>query len=251
MNSAASAVCSSFNRRAAHYDSLARLQRAMAWRLAHHVATLPLPAAPYADLGAGTGLVGRALQQQAPARASRLLQLDGSAALLERNPLTTAGQALLWNLEGGLPPVLQGAGLLVSSFSLQWLTEPERQLKTWATALMPGGWLLLAVPVAGSFPQWHAAAARAGVPCSALPLPAAETLLNTAAADLELRQGGTLTFSRRYGSGLAFLRQLRDLGAGTSPQAPLSHKQWRALLTQWEPTPWVSWRVLVLIGRRR
>lgn len=250
MSQALTPICAQFNRQAAHYGNHAPLQRAVAWRLAHHAAALALPEGARADLGAGTGLLGLALQQQAPHLT--LMQVDGSPELLSRNPLALpAGQrSLLWNLEQGMPPSLHDCSLLTSSFSLQWLSQPAVSLGHWATALAPGGWLVLAVPVAGSFPQWHEAAARAGVTCTALPLPEAEALI-AAAAGLHLTHSRSLWFSRHYGTGgRPFLNQLRRLGAGSSSQPPLSAGQWRRLLKCWPASPIVSWRVLVLIGQR-
>ena len=251
MNQPATSICSRFDRQAAHYEQLADLQRAVAWRLAHWVARLPLPCGPCADLGAGSGLVGQALAQQRPG--TPLLQLDGSPALLSRNDLARPG--LLWDLELGLPPSLQHCALLTSSFALQWLRDPTRTLELWAQALAPGGWLALAVPVAGSFPQWHEAAARAGIPCTAQPLPSAQELIASADALLQLQLAQDLCFSRPYGSGGAstarqFLRRVRRLGAGSSSRASLSTGQWRQLLAHWPTSPLVSWRVLLLIGQR-
>ena len=247
----ATAICRRFDRQAAHYEQLADLQQAIAWRLAHWIARLPLPPGPCADLGAGSGLVGQALARQAPGIA--LQQLDGSPSLLARNPLARPG--LLWDLEQGLPPDLQHCALLSSSFTLQWLNDPATQLQHWARSLTPGGWLTLALPVAGSFPQWQEAATRAQIPCTAQPLPEAHALIDTASSLLSLRYARALSFSRPFGSGGAdtarlFLKRVRQLGAGSSNQPPLTPGQWRRLLAHWPASPLVSWRVLLLIGQR-
>ena len=243
------ASCGCFDQQAAHYDSHANLQRAVAWRLAHYAARLPLVPGPRADLGAGSGLVGVALRQQAPRL--ELLQLDGSAALLQRNPLCSQDRGLLWDLDQGLPPALHHCSLITSSFALQWLQDPATTLRHWAAALAPGGWLALAVPVSGSFPQWHQAAAQAQVPCTARRLPEADTLISAAASSLTLRCLRQLVFSVRYGpGGRAFLRQLRRLGAGHSDQGGLTATQWRRLLGHWPPSDVVSWHVLLLVGQR-
>jgi malonyl-CoA O-methyltransferase len=251
LNSAESAfsqqVRRHFSRRAGHYHLQARMQRAIAWRLAHHIGRLPLPPGPCADLGAGTGLLGQALLRQQAA--AQLLQLDLCPALLARNPLP---QQRTWNLEAGLPPELTGAALLASSFALQWLEQPQRQLAAWSHALRPGGWLALAVPTAASFPEWQAAAARAGVPCTALPLPAADALISASSAGgLRLQLEQRLRFRRRYGDGRRFLGQLSRLGAGASPSPPLPAGQLRRLLAAWPADGVVSWEVLILLGQRQ
>ena len=55
-----------FGRRATSYESQARLQKGVAWRLARLVRQLPLPQGPIADLGAGSGLLSRALLDLTP-----------------------------------------------------------------------------------------------------------------------------------------------------------------------------------------
>jgi len=238
-----------FRRGAASYTRQALLQRAVAWRLVHSFCHQPLPQGPRADLGAGSGAVARALQHQAPQllQQRQPLQLDLTAALLACNPL--ASHQLLWDLNTGLPPQLEGAALLSSSFALQWLENPARQLTRWCSALVSGGVLALAVPTAGSFPQWHQAAERSGVPCTALPLPPAEQLIAAAAAQLELLRCQRLLFSRPA-SGLALLKQMRSIGADASQAAPLSGARLRRLLRHWPAGP-TTWEVLLLLGRRR
>ncbi|MEB3266224.1 MAG: hypothetical protein VKN13_06375 [Cyanobacteriota bacterium] len=236
-----------FAQRAHHYGQHARLQRGLAARLAHLGRELPLPAGPRADLGAGTGLLSRALTAAWPALAATPpLQLDLCPELLQHNPHASPG--LVWNLNTGLPPQLEGAALLASGFALQWLDDPAAALAAWAAALAPGGLLALTVPTAGSFPQWRTAAAAAAVPCTALALPPASALL-AAASGLELLQGQVLRFHRPAASPQAALAPLRRLGAGASRQPPLSPGQWRRLLAHW-PAPGLSWEVLLLLARR-
>jgi malonyl-CoA O-methyltransferase len=243
-------VSARFSRQAHNYAHQARLQQGVAWRLAHLCAPLSVPEGPRADLGAGSGLVGQALDNQGKPRA--LLQLDLCAELLAHNPLAGAGREVVWDLNQGLPQALQQAALLTSSFALQWLEAPATQLQHWCGALCPGGWLALAVPTAASFPQWHRAAAAAGVPCTALPLPQADVLLAAArSGGLELRHCRRLTFSRAYGSGLGFLQQLKTLGANASRARRLNPDQLRRLLNCWPGHGRVSWEVLVLLGQRR
>ncbi len=231
-----------FGRQAAAYETQALLQRAVACRLGRLCRTLPLPAGPRADLGAGSGLLSRALP------AHGLLQLDLCSELLRCNPQQPQ---LVWDLNDGLPSALQGAALLASNFALQWLDDPSGQLGRWCRALAPGGWLVLAVPTAGSFPQWHRAAAAAGVPCTALELPAADGLLRAAAAaGLRPRHSRLLRFSRPRQGGLAALRHLKRLGADASQRPPLSAGELRRLLAHWPQETPLTWEVLLLLGQR-
>ena len=244
-----SRVRQGFGRGAASYEAQARLQQGVAWRLGRLCRDLPLPAGPCADLGAGSGLLSRALLAQRPSLAKPPLQLDLCPDLLARNPLAGPTTAP-WDLNRGLPPKLRDAGLLLSSFALQWLDDPMAQLANWAGRLAPGGWLALAVPVTGSFDTWQAAARAASVPCTALPLPEADGLIEAAIrAGLNLRHTQRLSFSRAPHDGLATLRLLSSLGATASRQPPLDPGQLRRLLAHWPAAP-LRWEVLVFVGRR-
>ncbi len=244
-----------FARRAHRYDQQALLQRSVAWRLAGLARDLPLPPGPCADLGAGSGLLSRALLQRRPDLADRPpLQLDLCPELLARNPLAVAapgGPLPAWDLNDPLPPCLAGAALLASSFALQWLERPAASLGHWCEQLAPGGWLLLALPVAGSFAAWHQAASAAAVPFTGLSLPPAQDLIAAAAPWLELSPPQRLRFSRPGCDGLATLRLLSGLGATASRLPPLSAGQLRRLLRHWPPGAPLHWEVLLLLGRRR
>jgi malonyl-CoA O-methyltransferase len=240
-------VMSRFGRGAAAYAGGSQLQRAVAWRLVRTLQPLPIPEGPCADLGAGSGAVAQAAAELRPDLLQRSpLQLDLSAALLARNPLSS--RQLLWNLNRGLPEGLEQAALLSSSFALQWLEDPPGQLLHWCGCLRPGGVLALALPTDGSFPQWRQAAADSGVPCTALPLPAAQSLIRIASGQLRLLQWQRLRFSRPA-RGLALLRQMRAIGADATPCSPLSGSQLRRLLRHWPDGP-TTWEVLLLVGAR-
>lgn len=221
----------------------------MAWRLARTIAALPLPAGPAADLGAGTGLLGEALCQQGLQHP--MLQLDLCPELLARNRLADLHGQCTWDLNTGLPPQLAGAALLTSSFALQWLKDPVTALEHWCHQLAPGGWLALAVPTAGSFPQWRDAAREAEVPYTALPLPAASALEAMARKELAVRQLSHLRFSHCPLDGRHFLGSLRAIGAVDSPAPRLPANQLRRLLQHWPSERGITWHVLLLVGQRQ
>ena len=241
-----------FGRSATAYPQQARLQAAVAERLAGLVArqALALPAGPRADLGAGSGLLARALERQLGGPAP--LRLDSCPELLRQE--CGAGSAPpqhLWDLNGGLPPELQGASLLGSSFALQWLEQPQQQLECWCDALTPGGVLALAVPCAGSFQLWRQACEVAQVPFTGLALPEAEPLMAVVQSRLQLQRAQRLRFSRPNPGALAFLRQFKAIGAQASRAARLSRGQLRQLERHWpSQIPNVGWEVLVLVAQQ-
>jgi malonyl-CoA O-methyltransferase len=162
----------------------------------------------------------------------------------------TAPPQRLWDLNQGLPPELQGAVLLGSSFALQWLEQPQRALQLWCEALAPGGVLALAVPCAGSFGLWHQACQRAEVPFTGLQLPQADALISLAGSRLRLRRAERLQFSRPNRGALAFLRQFKAIGAQASRGPRLSRGQLRRLEQHWPAeAAHVGWEVLVIVGQ--
>jgi malonyl-CoA O-methyltransferase len=237
---------------AATYQSNASLQAAVAARLARLARPLAshLPPGPRADLGAGSGLLARAIEAQLGGPS--LLRLDACGSLLEQEQPPEQGLQRLWNLNQGLPEELKGAALLASSFALQWLEQPEQQLHCWCEALQPGGALLLAVPCRGSFHIWHQAADAAGVPCTALPLPDALELQERAAGALDLHHCQLLRFSRPNRGARAFLHQIKAIGAQASPAARLQPGALRRLIHHWPgPEHAIVWHLLVLVGQKR
>lgn len=242
-----------FSRSAAHYQRGASLQAAVAARLGQLLLPLAgsLPAGPRADLGAGSGLLARAIE--ARLGGPSLLRLDACQALLDQeNVAQGTPPQQHWDLNQGLPANLEPSALLASNFALQWLEQPAARLRGWCRALQPGGVLALAVPCHGSFGLWHRAADQAGVPCTALPLPQAAELINVAAEALELRHALVVRYSRPNPGALAFLQQIKGIGAQASPAQRMRLSQLRRLLVHWPgPEQSIVWHVLLLVGQRR
>lgn len=237
-----------FSRSAATYQSGATLQTAIATRLGRLTPTLP--PGPRADLGAGSGLLARAIEAQAPDQP--LLRLDACQTLLEQEGQCDPALRRRWDLNGGLPQELQGAALLASSFALQWLEQPALQLRGWCDALRPGGALLLAVPCQGSFGLWHHAAQLARVPCTALALPEANQLIAATQPALQLQQCRLLRFSRPNPGARPFLQQIKAIGAQASRAQRLQPGELRQLMRHWPgPEQAIVWHVLVLVGQKR
>ena len=243
-------VLRSFDGAATQYNRAARLQTAMAWRLAGHCKRLPIPSGRWLDLGSGTGLLADAIEQRNPGRVVK--RIDGSPSMLARN--SSPNQTLLWDLNQPLQSWGDAPTLIASSFCLHWLSDPGTRLQHWFECLAPGGWLIVALPVEGCFPQWHAAASQAGVPCSALPFPTTTTLLASIPKQ-KIRQQQQLSFSQQASSITALLRPMQTIGAGTSTSSALSIKQWRQLSANWpERSPEgqvrLTWLIQLLVIER-
>ncbi len=217
-----------FETASSNYNHEAKLQSAIAWRLAKHCAKLKIPKGKWVDLGSGTGLLADALETCVPNQ--DVLRLDGSAGMLKRNKAGSSTQ--LWNLNCGLPSWSKDPSLIASSFCLQWLTNPSKQLEEWFSTLLPGGWLAIAIPVDGSFPQWHFAAQTAGVNCTAMPLPSANSLLHSIPIQ-SIKLQKLLRFTQKETDVPSIMRAIRKVGAQSSPHKSLGVKEWRKINTSW------------------
>ena len=160
----------------------------------------------------------------------------------------------LWDLNQPLQSWDDAPTLIASSFCLHWLSAPGTKLQHWYECLAPGGWLIVALPIEGCFPQWHAAAQQAAVPCSALQFPTSEALLASLPKQ-RIRQQQELSFSEQASHFTALLRPMQTIGAGTSTRSALNVKQWRRLIAHWperssEGQVRLTWLIQLLVIER-
>lgn len=142
------AVARYFGRAAGTYDAHARVQAEMADRLA---ALLParLPVRHALDLGCGTASMARALVARLPQHS--WLGMDIAEGMLHQARQTpVSGYRLAVGDAARLPLDHQSLGLVFSSFALQWCDDPGAVIAELKRVLCPDGWLMLAVPVAGT-----------------------------------------------------------------------------------------------------
>ena len=139
-------VLKSFDSAAPHYNRAARLQTAMAWRLAGHCQRLPIPSGRWLDLGSGTGLLADAIEQRNPGTVVE--RIDGSPSMLAQNSRPTHTQQ--WDLNEPFQSGDDAPTLIASSFCLHWLSDPGTTLRHWFECLAPGGWLVVARSPSGN-----------------------------------------------------------------------------------------------------
>ena len=243
-------ILKQFSDAADRYNHAARLQEGMAWRLAGHCRHLRIPRGFWVDLGSGTGRLADALEITHPGQS--VLRVDGSAAMLQQQK--PSATTLQWDLSRGLPPWPKQPQLLSSSFALHWLPNPVQSLRMWIQSLQPGSWLVLAVPIDGSFTQWHAAAAAAGELCTALPLPVGEDLTAAIPPGM-VQQQQLLQFSQTADSPASLLKPMIEIGAGSTTADRLPPGAWRRIFKAWPQANItnrfaLSWRIQLLILSR-
>jgi ubiquinone/menaquinone biosynthesis C-methylase UbiE len=157
-------IIENFDQAAAHYESLAQPQAALAENLAQWI--LPAERKGRAlELGAGTGLFTR-----------RMLPWNGIYTATDAAPkMVAVGRAHCptadWKvLDAREPPGVESMDWLFACSLLQWMPEPQKVLQRWRKILKPDGQLAVAVLLPGTLgelqsvlPQikpldWHSAA---------------------------------------------------------------------------------------------
>lgn len=213
------AIARSFDSAARSYDAHAPVQRRVARELARRISSAPLPEAPrILEIGCGTGFLSAALV--ARHRDARFLFTDLSPAMVVRCRTKLgrrAATAQFAVMDGEEPALSREFDLIASSLAFQWFLDLPRAAARLASCLRPGGQLAFATLGAESLGEWRALHEAGGVAYSGLDLPSADGLLRTVqGADRRLRGSvAEARIQRRYPDALAFLRELKSLGAGT------------------------------------
>jgi len=150
--SATAALRRGFNRRAAHYDQVARWTGAIATELTDRLQWLSFAPKTVLDLGAGTGSASRALKARYPG--AHVIALDISEAMLVR--LRPAWWRPISRVRGdaqALPVRTGSIDLICSSLLLPWLAEPMPALAEALRVLTPRGCLSFATLGPGSLAE--------------------------------------------------------------------------------------------------
>ena len=152
-------VISNFGKSSCQYNNSAFLQKLYANKLVEYCSKQPIKPGLWVDLGSGTGFLADALEETNPHQ--EVIRVDGSQHMLQKHDSNK--QTELFDLSYGLPNFKESPTLIASNFALHWLPKPHETLEEWFNALAPQGWLAIALPVKGSFPEWHEAAKNANL----------------------------------------------------------------------------------------
>ena len=245
-----SRVKKNFNDAALSYNKSALIQKSTALKLAKICSHHPIKYGLWVDLGSGTGLLARSLENLHPNQS--VMRLDNSKKMIDQHSNKSTKQ--LWDLNDGLPKWSKKPNLLASSFVLHWLNNPQKQLKEWFNSLNPDGWIALAVPIKGSFPEWHEAAAQANLTCTALDFPSYDSLIRVVPKQ-SILYNKIEVIKQTAKEATALLKPMIKVGAQSSQKEQLSVSDWRHILSFW-PTSneckqvSLSWSILFLLIKR-
>ncbi len=243
-------IIQNFDEASYQYNQGAYLQMIFAKKLAEQCRKQLIQPGLWFDLGSGTGLLANELERLHPHQS--VIRVDASQNMLRRHRHKKLTQ--LTDLNLGLPKFDKAPTLIASNFALHWLSRPEQKLKEWFSALAPGGWLAIALPVQGSFPEWHNAAKQAQVGCTAIHFPSQSSLLN--AINHESIHFQELEHYREEAKTItSLLKPIVDVGAHTSPAPSLTIGEWRKLQKAWRKSSQdlslsLTWLIQILLAQK-
>jgi len=165
-------INSNFNNAAHYYSNYSLVQKHFANKLIPIIKELEPQIGKWIDLGAGTGYLADLLEKNF--MNIKVIRIDFSQNMLKENKKNS--QTMLWDLNIDLPPIINNASLIISSFCFHWLNEPEKKLKKWYDRLIPGGFLIVLFPNNESFPEWKETCQKNEIEYSGLSLPCTNNL---------------------------------------------------------------------------
>lgn len=211
-------VSTRFGAAAGRYDRHAGVQRQIASRLVARITRLALPDRPrILEVGCGTGLLTRMLGEHFSEADWTITDLSPDMVAHARDRLRLGGVVRYRVMDGEHPLLDDGQtsfDLICSSMALQWFEDPARGLARLAGLLAPGGHLVVALPVHGTFAEWRRAHDVLGLRPRMIcfPRPGALCLREndlTGQVDVEC-------IVDECGGAMAFLRGLKAIGATAS-----------------------------------
>lgn len=236
------AVAHNFGLASHHYDAQAGLQAVVAQQLAQAIlASHPASGLSVLEIGGGTGGLTRHLL---PALCPSLYLFSDLSWPMVRQaklapptlplPPPSAMTPLRLVMDGELPALPPASvDVVVSSLAVQWFTQPALSLPNLLRLLKPGGQLWISTLVQGSLRQWQRDCQQADLPVGTIPLLSEAQLVALLSDHGHQVEGQVQEMLRPYPSALAFLQNLRAIGA----QQPVAGHQ---------PAPAVRLRRLLL-----
>ncbi len=245
-----SQVNKNFNEAALSYNESASIQKSTALKLAKICSHHSIKHGLWVDLGSGTGLLAQSLEDLHPNQ--YVVRLDNSKKMIDQHSEKSVKQ--LWDLNNGLPKWSKKPNLLASSFVLHWLDNPQKKLKEWLNCLSLDGWIALAIPIKGSFPEWYEAAKKANLTCTALDLPSYDSLIRVVPKQ-SILYNKIEVIKQSAKKATSLLKPMIKVGAQSSQKEQLSVSDWRHLLSFWpihnkDKQVSLSWSIQFLLIKR-
>ena len=242
-------INNNFNNAAHYYSNYSLVQKHFANKLLLIIKELEPQIGPWIDLGAGTGYLADLLEKNF--MNINVMRIDFSPNMLKENKKHS--KTILWDLNNDLPPYVNNASLMISSFCFHWLNEPEKKIREWFNRLVPGGFLIVLFPNNKSFPEWKDTCRKNNLDYSGLSLPCINTLKGFVKEN-EIFLIKEFNYKETFPNIYKLFKSIINVGAHTSPRSRKTISELKLMQKKWPKDQYekvnLTWSISVLILKK-
>ena len=242
-------INNNFNNAAHSYSNNSLVQKYFANKLVHIIKELEPQIGKWFDLGAGTGYLADLLEKNF--MNINVKRIDFSPNMLKENKKNS--QTILWDLNDDLPPSINNASLIISSFCFHWLNEPEKKLRKWYERLLPGGLLIVLFPNNKSFPEWKDTCKRNDIEYSGIALPCTNSLQRFVKEN-EIFLIKEFNYRETFPNIYKLFKSITNVGAQTSQKRRKTVSELKLMQEKWpkdqDAKVNLTWAISILILKK-
>ena len=242
-------INNNFNNAAHSYSNYSLVQKYFANKLVHIIKELEPQIGKWFDLGAGTGYLADLLEKNF--MNIKVKRIDFSPNMLKENKKNS--QTILWDLNDDLPPSINNASLIISSFCFHWLNEPEKKLRKWYERLLPGGLLIVLFPNNESFPEWKDTCKRNNIEYSGIALPCTNSLQRFV-KDNEIFLIKEFNYRETFPNIYKLFKSITNVGAQTTQKRRKTVSELKLMQEKWpkdqDAKVNLTWAISILILKK-
>ena len=242
-------INNNFNNAAHSYSNYSLVQKYFANKLVRIIKELEPQIGKWFDLGAGTGYLADQLEKNF--MNINVKRIDFSPNMLKENKKNS--QTILWDLNDDLPPSINNASLIISSFCFHWLNEPEKKLRKWYERLLPGGLLIVLFPNNKSFPEWKDTCKRNDIEYSGIALPCTNSLQRFVKEN-EIFLIKEFNYRETFPNIYKLFKSITNVGAQTSQKRRKTVSELKLMQEKWpkdqDAKVNLTWAISILILKK-
>ena len=242
-------INNNFNNAAHSYSNYSLVQKYFANKLVHIIKELEPQIGKWFDLGAGTGYLADLLEKNF--MNIKVKRIDFSPNMLKENKKNS--QTMLWDLNDDLPPSINNASLIISSFCFHWLNEPEKKLRKWYERLLPGGLLIVLFPNNESFPEWKDTCKKNNIEYSGIALPCTNSLQRFV-KDNEIFLIKEFNYRETFPNIYKLFKSITNVGAQTTQKRRKTVSELKLMQEKWpkdqDAKVNLTWAISILILKK-
>ena len=242
-------INNNFNKAAHYYSNYSVVQKHFANKLLLIIKELEPQIGPWIDLGAGTGYLADLLEKNF--MNINVMRIDFSPNMLKENKKHS--KTILWDLNNDLPPYVNNASLMISSFCFHWLNEPEKKIREWFNRLVPGGFLIVLFPNNKSFPEWKDTCRKNNLDYSGLSLPCTNSL-KSFVEENEIFLIKEFNYKETFPNIYKLFKSIINVGAQTTQRRRRTVSELKLMQKKWPKDQYekvnLTWSISILILKK-